>query len=182
MLQIGWTGLVNGFRITFSSGYFVTCWSGVCTANSENGAPAFTSVFLNEYLRWGSDPYQVQAAWGSCIEIKSATSERVTAVRLGDYTNGQSEWSSNAGKHAGCCFDFSSAFWCNESYGVQHPSHPEFHTQVMLCLGGSLHLGRLRFRPIRVRTGQTRSVPSPLVMPALRNTMAAQAGTLGLLP
>jgi hypothetical protein len=97
-LQIGTTGLMNGFRITFSSGYFITCWAGVCAANSQNDAPAFANVFVNYLFKYGYDLNQVQAAWGSCIEIKAATSERVTAVRLGDYTNGQSEGTSNAGE------------------------------------------------------------------------------------
>lgn len=97
--QIGWTGLMNSFRITFSSGYYITCWAGVCAANSQIGAPDFANVFMNTMFKAGYyDPYQTQAAWGGCIQIKAATSERVTAVRLGDYTNGQSEWTSNKGK------------------------------------------------------------------------------------
>ena len=87
---------MTGFRITFSSGYFITCWAGVCAANSQNDAPAFRDVFAD-------DTTSYQGAWGSCLEIKTAMSERVTAVRVGDYTNGQSDGTSNTGELITTC-------------------------------------------------------------------------------
>jgi len=84
--QTGSGAFMDAFRITFQSGYYLSCvnnqigrnylWSdlaGNCVPNSET--PSFTDYPGVDYPEWGN-----------CININSFTSERIVSARFGDYS------------------------------------------------------------------------------------------------